>query len=55
MHGEKFVRVESIAKVSDGTLRTLDLRDASVREAVRNFEGGKVSWLYESAHAAPYK
>ena len=53
-HGSQFLRIESIAKAKDGTLRSLDLLDANVREAVRAFEGGKVSALYESDHSAPY-
>jgi hypothetical protein len=47
--------IQSIAKIADGTLRLLDLTDASVRKAVRKFEGGKVSALYQSKHATPYK
>jgi hypothetical protein len=54
-HGEQYLRIESIAKVADGTLRSLDLLNAGVRQSVRSFEGGKVSALYESDYAAPYK
>jgi len=46
-HGDQFLRIQSIAKADDGTLRSLDLLDADVREAVRTFEGGKVSALYD--------
>jgi len=53
-HADRFVRVESIAKVSDGSLRSLDLTEGSVRDAVRAFEGGKVTTLYESPTAKPY-
>ncbi|MFN8519590.1 MAG: DEAD/DEAH box helicase family protein [Chloroflexota bacterium] len=53
-HEGRFVRVESIAKGGDGSLRVLDLTDADVRAAVRAFEGGKVSALYESEHSRPY-
>lgn len=52
--GDDFVRIESIAKVGDGTLRVLDLKQAAVREAVLAFEGGKVTALYESEVARPY-
>ena len=34
---------------------SLDLLDAKVRDAVRKFEGGKVTALYESAFAADYQ
>ncbi len=51
---ERFVRIESIAKVDDGTLRVLDLMQTGVRDAVRAFEGGKVTSLYESEHSRPY-
>jgi hypothetical protein len=52
--GYRFVRIESIAKVSDGRLRSLDLLDSKVRQAVRTFEGGKVTALYESDTASDY-
>jgi type III restriction enzyme len=54
-YGNRFVRIESVAKANDGTLRSLDLLDENVRQAVRNFEGGRVSALYESQHATLYK
>jgi hypothetical protein len=52
--GERYVRIESIAKVTDGRLRSLDLLDEKVRAAVRKFEGGKVTALYESEAANNY-
>lgn len=53
--GERYIRIESIAKVGDGRLRSLDLLDPEVRTAgVRKFEGGKVSALYESNAANDY-
>ena len=54
-HGDRFVRIQSIAKAANGQLRSLDLLDVDVRTAVRAFEGGKVSALYESEHARPYE
>jgi type III restriction enzyme len=54
-HSELFLRIQSFAKAADGALRVLDLLEADVREAVRAFEGGKVSALYQSAHATLYK
>jgi type III restriction enzyme len=53
--GDRYVRIESIAKAADGRLRSLDLLDAKVREAVRKFEGGKVTALYESTSATDYQ
>lgn len=53
--GNRYVRIESIAKAADGRLRSLDLLDPRVREAVRKFEGGKVSALYESSTASDYQ
>ncbi len=47
-HDDRFLRVDSIAKVDDGSLRVLDLTDPDVRAAVRAFPGGKVSALYLS-------
>ena len=54
-YGERFLRIQSVAKTADGTLQSLDLLDADVRKAVRTFEGGKVSAIYQSKHATPYK
>lgn len=53
LYGREFLRIESIAKAGD-TLRALDLKEAGVREAVRTFEGGKVTALYESDAARDY-
>ena len=44
----------SIAKGADGSLRALDLLEQEVRKAVREFDGAKVSALYDSVAAAPY-
>ncbi len=52
--GDRFVRIESVAKVEDGSLRVLDLGDPAVRAEVRAFEGGKVTALYQSEHSRPY-
>jgi hypothetical protein len=52
--GSRYVRIETIAKVTDGRLRSLDLLDAKVRDVVQTFEGGKVTALYESAFASDY-
>jgi len=49
-YGSEFLRIESVAKVGDA-LRTLDLQDSHVRSAVRQFEGGRVTALYESSVA----
>lgn len=54
-HGERFLRIESIAKVGDQTLRSLDLQHPKIRAAVRQFEGGKVTTLYESNVADAYE
>src|SRR5204863_8170704 len=53
-HRERFLRIQSIAKADDGKLWCLDLLDANVRQAVRSFEGGKVSTLYKSVRATLY-
>ncbi len=52
-YGGDFLRIESIAKASDA-VRVLDLKDEKVRQAVRDFEGGKVTALYESDSARDY-
>lgn len=51
---DRFVRVESVAKVEDGTLRVLDLADVATRTAVLAFQGAKVTALYESEDSRPY-
>lgn len=53
-HSDDFVRIESIAKAQDGSLRVLDLADPAVRAAVLDFAGAKVSALYESTQSRPY-
>lgn len=53
-YADRFVRVESIAKVGNGSLRALDLRDSSVRAEVVGFEGGQVTALYESGSSRPF-
>ncbi len=54
MCGDRFVRIESVAKVEDGSLRVLDLADPAVRAEVQAFQGGKVTALYQSGHSRPY-
>lgn len=54
-HDGRFLRIDSIAKVGDGSLRVLDLADPDVRAEVRTFEGGKVTALYESQQSRPYR
>jgi superfamily II DNA or RNA helicase len=53
-HGDRFIRIVSIAKGTDGSLRVLDLLEPHVRNAVRDFDGAKVTALYDSAAAVPY-
>jgi type III restriction enzyme len=53
-HGDRFIRVVSVAKGSDGSLRVLDLLEPHVREAIRQFDGAQVTALYDSAAALPY-
>ena len=52
--GDRFVRIESGAKVDDGSLRVLDLGDPVVRADVLAFHGAKVTALYQSEHSRPY-
>ena len=51
--GGQFLRIESISEI-DGELRSIDLQEAPVREAVRTFEGGDVAPLYTSDCSNPY-
>ena len=52
---DRFVRVESVAKVEDGGLRVLDLEDVATRKAVLAFKGASVTALYESDESRPYE
>jgi len=54
VHGDRFVRIVSIARSSTGALRALDLLEAEVRESVRAFDGAKVSSLYDSDAAIDF-
>jgi hypothetical protein len=54
-YGERFVRIDSIAKSASGSLRRLDLLDAKTRAFIRSFPGGKVTAIYESAVSATYQ
>lgn len=49
--GDQFVRIESITEASDGSLRSLDLKEKSVRAVIEEFTGAEVGTLYESAEA----
>ncbi len=42
-----------VTSIHDG-VRVLDLMQPGVRGAVRAYEGGKVTSLYESEHSRPY-
>jgi hypothetical protein len=53
-YGQHFVRIESVARSTSGVLRVLDLLDSDVRSVVEQFEGGKVSALYDSDHARDF-
>ena len=53
-YGEEYVRIESLAKNSDGELVALDLLNPTVREAIRNFGGGQISAIYDSEVAQPH-
>jgi type III restriction enzyme len=52
--GDRFIRIVSIAKGSDGSLRVLELLEPQVRKAVRDFDGAKVTALYDSDAGAAY-
>jgi len=54
LFGDQYVRIESVARLTDGRLRVLELKDEKVRIAVRAFEGGSITALYESNNARDY-
>lgn len=52
--GDQFVRIESVTEAAGGALRSLDLREKSVRDAVGAFAGAEVGALYESKSSMPF-
>ena len=53
-YGGEYVRIESLAKNSDGELVALDVLNPTVREAILNFDGGQISAIYDSEAAQPH-
>ena len=53
-YGDEYVRIDSLAENSDGELVVLDLQNAAVREAIRNFAGTKISAIHDSDAARLY-
>ena len=51
-HGESFHRIESVARMNDGTLRVMDLTDPSIREAITQAED--IRALYLGGEATDY-
>ena len=51
-HGESFHRIESVARMSNGVLRVLDLTDPNVRNAIAGHEDTRE--LYLSGSASDY-
>lgn len=52
-YGAEFQRIEAISQIDRKELRMLDMRDSSIREAVRNADSAKE--LYRSDHAVKYR
>ena len=52
--GDQFVRIESVAQTTDGSLRSLDLKEDRVRQALAAFPGAEVAGLYEGEASSPY-
>ncbi len=48
-HGDCFHRIESIARMKDGTLRVLDLTDPQLRAAITHAEDAEALYLGEAA------
>jgi len=51
-HQDTFMRIESVADISGGTYRSLDLLNPAVRQAIREAEDPVA--LFNSDHARPY-
>ena len=50
MHGKSFHRIESVARVKDGTLRVLDLTDPTVRKAITAADNVQALYLGDVAN-----
>ena len=53
--GDRFVRIQSVTRIRNGNLRSLDLLERKVRSAVDSLKETRVSTLYESDLARDYK
>jgi hypothetical protein len=51
-YGDRFHRIEAVAKMKDDTLRVLDLTEANVRQAIRDADDAEN--LYLSGAATDY-
>ncbi len=49
--GDQFIGIESVTEISDGSLRSLGLKDEGVREALAEFAGAEVKALYEGDYS----
>ena len=49
-HGESFHRIESIARMQDGTLRVLDITDPQLRAAIKQAKDAKALYLGDGAN-----
>ena len=49
-HGESFHRIESVARMKDGTLRVLDLTDPYIRETITEAEDTQALYLGSGAN-----
>ena len=48
-YGESFHRIESVARMQDGTLRVLDLTQPRIREAIKGAEDTQTLYLGDEA------
>ena len=44
-HGESFYRIESVARMKNGTLRVLDFKEPYIREAITEAEDAEVLYI----------
>ena len=49
-HGKSFHRIESVARMKDGTLRVLDLTNPYIREAITEAEDTQALYLVGEAN-----
>lgn len=55
MFGDRYARIESVAKGTGEAMRSLDLLNPTIRDAIRNSLSTTATALYDSGSAIDYR